>query len=188
MFSLSTSIRLKWVPECRGVCSDQPVDNCQTESQTQGPVITWCQDVSGAHGPVVRESVGVLFCDKRRLPTPGSERDISVHLLTGTMTDTMNWKQDIIVIMHLCGQLSPSMIVVCGPSLQLETNVRHHHSLRLRHKGWLHPMVDISSNENKWVNDIMVSAGNDNGAQLETLLLSPRFVFYETCPVLIISG
>ena len=44
----------------------------------------------GAHGPVARESVGVLFCDKRRLPTPGSEHDISVHLPTVTITDTMN--------------------------------------------------------------------------------------------------
>ena len=56
---------------------------CQTQTQT----LSGCE---GAHGPVARESVGVLFCDKRRLPTPGSEHDITVHLPTVTITDTMN--------------------------------------------------------------------------------------------------
>ena len=143
----SVWIRLKW---------ELLVCWCLLRS-ANGQLSDWDSDTDircGAHGPVARESVGVLFCDKRRLPTPGSEHDISVHLPTVTITDTMNWKQDIIVIMHPVANCLPSMIVGFRPSLQLETNVHHHHSLRLRPWGWLHLMVNISSNENKWVNDI----------------------------------
>ena len=126
----SVWIRLKWEPLlCWCLLRSANGQLSDWDSDTD---IRWWTAWCGAHGPVARESVGVLFCDKRRLPTPGSEHDISVHLPTVTITDTMNWKQDIIVIMHPVANCLPSMIVGFRPSLQLETNVHHHHSLRLR--------------------------------------------------------
>lgn len=185
MFSLSVWIRLKWDPEWP-VFAQISQWQCQTQTQTldtrvrmwggpwsSGQGISWCF---------------VLWQEKTSHPWQRAWHDCPPG-------HSHNNRYNELKAGHYCnnapcGQLSPlSMIVVCGPSLQLETNVHHHHSLRLRPSLRMitsNAMVNISSNENKWVNDIKVPAYIR--PQLETLLLSPRFVFYETCPVLIISG
>ena len=115
---LSVWIRLKWDPLCllraaNGQLSDRDSDTGTRISVCSADV--WCPLwMSGCEqGPMVQwPGNQLVFCHKRRLPTPGREHDIPVHLAPVTITDwTMNWNY---CNNAPCGQLSPRPWLGCG--------------------------------------------------------------------------
>ena len=116
---LSVWIRLKWDPWCllraaHGQLSDRDSDTGARISLVCSADV-WCPLwMSGCEqGPMVQwPGNQLVFCHKRRLPTPGREHDIPVHLAPVTITDwTMNWNY---CNNAPCGQLSPRPWLGCG--------------------------------------------------------------------------